>query len=422
MHRTAPHNGKGLLAIFLPETCTRLRDEAIGAKLDDFVEWLRARGYGSLTIRQYVGPVVHFGAWLARRKLSLGDVDAEVAASFWSHLGRCRCRRRSWVRRCGRSELVRAAIGSFVEHLRHRGVVRVEPPCAVPKIVDDFELWMRRHRGSADRTLADYRRVVLLFVAALRGRRWSRLDAKTLRAYVVDRRKVTTPTQMLMVVRGLRMFVRFLVATSRCASHLERAVPSVPHWRLATLPRYLDADEVERVLDGCSNATAVGARDRAVLMLLARLGLRAGEVRKLGLQDLDWDRGRIRVVGKTRRPAWLPLPQEVGDAILVYLRQRPRCDVREVFLRAVAPFRSLGSTTVASICARAIDGAGVKSPNKGAHVFRHSAATTLLRHGASLDDIGRLLRHDSRESTAIYAKVAFASLRRIAQPWPEARP
>lgn len=325
------------------------------------------------------------------------------------------------MRYCGHSEIVGSVARVFVDHLRRRGFVRARGP-AGPKIVDDFDLWMRRHRGSADRTLADYRREVTMFITSLQGVRWARLDAKTVRAFVIERRQVTTPARMLLLVRALRMFVRFLVATSRCPSHLEGSVPSVPHWRLATLPRYLAAADVERVLAGRTAATAVGARDRAVLLLLARLALRAGEVRQLQLSDLDWIHARLRVVGKRRRPAWLPLPQEVGDAILAYLRVRPRCAVPEVFLCAVAPHRPLSATGVGGICQRAIDAIGLKSPNKGAHVFRHSVATTLIRHGAALDDVGRLLRHTSRESTAIYAKVAFASLHRISQPWPEVSP
>ena len=418
LRQAAPHNGTGLGAIFLPETCERLRGEAIGAHLDKFVDRLLSTGYCVLTIKQYVGPVIHFGVWLARRGVRLIDIDPAVVSQFCSHLGRCRCRRRSRVRRCGDSKIVGVAVRVFVEQLRERGLVRVRGPAA-PRIVVEFDLWMRQHRGSADRTLADYRREVMVFIASLQGRRWGRLDAKTVRTFVIDRRRVTTAARMLFLVRALRMFVRFLVATSRCPSHLEGSVPSVPHWRLATLPRYLATADVDRVLADQTATTVLGARDRAVLLLLARLALRAGEVRQLCLSDLDWIHARIRVVGKPRRPTWLPLPQEVGDAILAYLRVRPVCEVPEVFLCTVAPYRPLSATGVGGISQRAIDATGVKSPNKGAHVFRHSAATTLIRHGASLDDVGRLLRHTSRESTAIYAKVAFTSLHRIAQPWPE---
>jgi site-specific recombinase XerD len=309
----------------------------------------------------------------------------------------------------------------FVEHLRRRGVIPLEPLPPMQELVAEFDLWMRQHRGSAERTLADYRPLAAAFVESRRGRRWKYLDAKTVRAYVIEECKKLTPARKLVLVRALRMFMRFLVASGRCRSHLDRSVPSMPHWKLATLPRYLDHDVIEHIVASRTKKTLVGLRDRAVLLLLARLGLRAGDVRGLCLSDLDWARGQLRVVGKLRRPTWLPMPQDVGDAILAYLRVRPKCRHEHVFLCIHAPRRPLGATTVRGICQRAIDELGVKSPSKGAHIFRHSAATTLIRHGATLDDVGRLLRHASRESTAVYAKVAVGALSRIAQPWPEAQ-
>lgn len=419
---TAPHNSTGLAAFFLPETCDRLRDEAIGVHLDGFVEELRSAGYCSLTLRLLIGPVVHLGVWLARRSVPMNAVSDEVLDAFDRHLTRCRCRRRSRVRRCGRSPIVSVAARHFLEHLRRRGLAAPAPRAKrLPKLVEEFDLWMRQHRGSAERTLADYRPLAAAFVESHRGRRWGRLDAKTVRTYVIEECKKRTPARRLVLVRALRMFMRFLVATGRCSSQLDRSVPSMPHWRLATLPRYLDHEVIERIVASRSQRTLVGLRDRAVLLLLARLALRASEVRALCLSDLDWQRGQLRVVGKLRRPAWLPMPQEVGDAILAYLRVRPKCRLEHVFLCIQAPRRALGAGDVGGICQRAIDDLGVSSPSKGAHLFRHSAATTLIRHGATLDDVGRLLRHASRESTAVYAKVAVGALSRIAQPWPEAR-
>lgn len=313
------------------------------------------------------------------------------------------------------------AVRHFVEHLRRRGAVPLETLPPLAPLIAEFDLWMRQHRGSAERTLADYRPLAGAFVESRRGRRWDHLDARTVRSYVIEACKKRTPARRLVLVRALRMFMRFLVATGRCRSHLDRSVPSVPHWRLATLPRYLDHEIIERIVASRSTKTLVGLRDRAVLLLLARLALRAGDVRELCLSDVDWARGRLRVVGKLRRPTWLPLPQDVGDAILAYLRVRPKCEHEQLFLCIQPPRRALGATDVGGICQRAIDELGVESPSKGAHIFRHSAATTLIRHGANLDDVGRLLRHASRESTAVYAKVAIGALTRIAQPWPEAR-
>lgn len=425
MPRTTPHNATGLGAFFPLEICERFRKQPLGEFLDKFVEERFALGYCSLTIERSLGPVLHLGLWLRRRQAGITRMDSDLLEEFERHLRRCRCRRQSWRGsrlRCGtRRELVVPAVRHFIEHLRRQGIVPLKPPPPMLALVAEFDLWMRQHRGSAERTLAEYRPLAAAFVESRRGRRWQQLDAKTVRAYVIEECKKLTPARRLVLVRALRMFMRFLVATGRCRSHLDRSVPSMPHWRLATLPRYLDHDVIERIVASRSKRTLVGLRDRAILLLLARLGLRAGEVRGLCLSDLDWARGQLRVVGKLRRPTWLPMPQEVGEAILAYLRVRPRCQLQHVFLCIQPPRRPLGATSVGHICQQAIDELGVKSPSKGAHIFRHSAATTLIRHGATLDDVGRLLRHASRESTAVYAKVAIGALSHIAQPWPEAR-
>jgi integrase/recombinase XerD len=406
-----------------PTTVERLRGEVVGEHLDSFLAYMAEAGFAPLTLRQYLGGAIHFGRWARQVGLALRRVEADDVERFRRHLRRCRCRNGYRSLRCRRTNGAIAAAKWFVAYLRHVGIAPPLPVVVLPKLVGKFEAWMKEQRGSADRTLSDYRRHLLPFVETMRIGRRIRLDAAALRAYVITRSQRTTRTQMLVVVRALRMFVRFLVSTGRCPSHLDRAVPSVPHWKLSTLPRYLASSEIERVLAQCDPSTPLGVRDRAVLLLLARLGLRAGDVRRLQKTDLDWTAGRIRVVGKLRRPVWLPLPQEVGEAILEYLSTgRPACSVPEVFVCAKAPRRPLGATSVGEIAGRAIERAGVVSPSKGAHVFRHSAATTLVRAGATLDEIGVLLRHGSRDSTAIYAKVDLPALHLIAQPWPEPAP
>lgn len=430
MHKSTPHNASGLSAFYSPEACHLLRTQPLGDFLDGFVEERVAAGYCSLTIQRSIDPALHLGVWLRRRGVKLAMVDSGVLGRFGEHLRRCRCRRQTARalgprssgrgRRCGARQIVVVEVLHFVEYLRRRGVIPPAPRPPVLPLVAEFDLWMRQHRGSAERTLSDYRPLAAAFVESRRGRRWDHLDAKTVRSYVIEECKKLTPARRLVFVRALRMFMRFLVATGRCRSHLDRSVPSMPHWRLATLPRYLDEGVIERIIASRPETTLTGLRDRAVLLLLARLALRAGDVRGLCLSDLDWTRGRLRVVGKLRRPTWLPMPQDVGDAILAYLRARQKCQHEQVFLCIQPPYRPLGGTSVRGICQRAIDELGVKAPSKGAHLFRHSAAATLIRHGATLDDVGRLLRHTSRESTAVYAKVSIDALSRIAQPWPEA--
>jgi site-specific recombinase XerD len=220
------------------------------------------------------------------------------------------------------------------------------------------------------------------------------------------------------------MFLRFLITQGLCRSGLEAAVPVLAHWRFAPLPRYLQAEEVERVIAAYIPSSPIGRRNRAIVLLLARLGLRAGDVVRLRLRDINWKDASISVSGKSRRETRLPLSQEVGQAIVEYLQHgRPPTQSDALFLRSVAPFTAFRSpANVGLIVKDAIDRAGVACPRGGAaHVLRHSVATSMLRQGASLQDIAALLRHRSVETTQIYAKVDVSALDRIAQPWPEVR-
>jgi site-specific recombinase XerD len=244
-------------------------------------------------------------------------------------------------------------------------------------------------------------------------------SAEALRAFVLERARPHGIHRAKCIVVAVRSFVRFLGVTGQCPPGMEHAIPGFASWQLSSVPRFLVAEDVERVIDSCTDYE-FGLRDRAVLLLLARLGLRASEVAQLKFADIDWRNGSITVCGKGRRRESLPLPQEVGDAILLYLNQgRPSLHVPEVFTSALAPFRVLTRAAVTHIVRSALRRTGVKAPINGAHVLRHSAATTLLRQGVSLAGVGAVLRHCSPMTTAHYAKVDFGLLSEIAQPWPE---
>jgi site-specific recombinase XerD len=229
-----------------------------------------------------------------------------------------------------------------------------------------------------------------------------------------------SPGRSALIVTALRSFFRYLLRRGDVAIDLAGCVPAVPKWSLSVVPRYLPADTVQRVLDSCDQLTPVGRRNYAILLLLARLGLRAGEVVGLNLEDIDWREGLMAIRGKGGKSVLLPLPVDVGEAITAYLRRdRPRCSVRSLFIRHRAPligFRN--SLAISTLAMRALKQAGVESAHTGAHVFRHSLATNLLREGCSLDEIGELLRHQSPNTTAIYAKVDLIALRTLALPWP----
>jgi len=219
------------------------------------------------------------------------------------------------------------------------------------------------------------------------------------------------------------MFVRYLIATGQCSECLRYAIPPLAGWRQSSIPRYLDASDVEHVIACCEPSTPLGMRDRAVILLLARLALRASDVAGLRLSDIDWQQGRLFVSGKTRHQAWLPLPQEVGDALLHYLHKgRPSVSGDRLFIITRAPYTQILARQVSQTAQRAILRAGINAPSYGAHIFRHSAATALLRNGVPLQGVATLLRHSSVEMTAHYAKVDVELLKQVALPWPEEAP
>jgi integrase len=215
--------------------------------------------------------------------------------------------------------------------------------------------------------------------------------------------------------------LRYLNFTGACRDDLALAIPAIAHWRLATLPHCLSAEELDRLIAACEGNTARRLRDRAIVLLLSRLGLRAGDVAQLRLSDIDWTNGTLQVTGKGRYQVRLPLPQDVGDALARYLDCRPRVEQTDrVFLRSIAPCKPFASGDgVSSVVKRALRCAGIEAPAKGAHLLRHTAATQMLRHGVPLDQIGLVLRHRSIDMSAYYAKVDVALLQQIAQPWPE---
>lgn len=218
---------------------------------------------------------------------------------------------------------------------------------------------------------------------------------------------------------ALRSFFRFLLQHGEVERDLAIWVPTVAAWRLSTVPKYLKPEEVERLLKACDRSSATGRRDHAILLLLARLGLRAGEVAALQLDDIDWRAGEIMIRGKGLVHQRLPLLAEVGEALALYLCQdRPSRPVRQVFLRMRAPRRGLAVSAISTIVRRALERAGLQVALKGAHLLRHSLATGLLRQGASMTEIGEVLRHRLAATTEIYAKVDLDRLRSLAQPWP----
>lgn len=397
-------------------TVQRLRGGAAGPYLDGFAESVCAVGYSSETSGSYLQAADHLGRWAERHGVAIADLDEDLLARFVRHLPRCWCD--SYTGRVYKR--VPCRVRAFLRYLREAGVVRkpaLEAVCS--PLVTEYGAWMRDRRGLAATTIAQSVPVVEALLATV-GEDLTGLDAASVRRFVLEYCQQHAPSSAGCVTTIVRGFLRWLVAQARCPTDLVEAVPKLPTWRMVKLPRYLPDADVERILEACDRPSSVARRDRAMLLLLARLGLRAADVLALRLGDFDWELGRLRVAGKGRRETRLPLPQDAGDAILAYLAaERPAAATDHVFLTARPPIRPIRLSALRDVVGRAIERAGVRAPSRGTHVLRHSLATRMLREGATLDAIGAVLRHRDVSTTALYAKVDVNRLRQIAQPWPD---
>lgn len=405
-----------------PVTFARLRATPCWSYLDGYTDWLAARGYAKATIQLYLFGIVPLGRWMATNAVCVASFDHHAIASFQHE------RALLDKLRYGDGRKLKAAfLGArrFHEFLIAQGVIQSTPPTQQPacSLLSGFDQWMVLQRGVRSITLAGYALYLKGFVAAL-GHDPDAYDARAIRHHLLDHaRRSRVPTAQA-AATAIRVFLRYLVATGQCDEALPSAVPKLADWRLSSLPRYIGSEDVERLIASCNEPARTALRDRAVLLLLARLALRAGDVAGLELVDIDWREGRIRASGKNRREFWLPLPQEVGDALVNYLQnERPESDDLHLFLKSIAPAGPLSRSVVSSIVRRAVERAGIDAPSKGAHLLRHSAATEMLRQGATLAQIGCVLRHVNIDTTAIYAKVDAALLNGVSAPWPcRARP
>jgi site-specific recombinase XerC len=385
--------------------------------IQPYIARVHEQGYKFRTIRYHLQLVANFNRWLVRTGRGLRDLNERTIETFL----RLQFGQRTW--QAGeRPALLRMLRLLRETHATSQAkAVQLTPAQA---LAAQYRQYLTKERGCSDWTVENYSRHIDRFLAQRFGAgpvRFERLRAQHVIAFVQREAGRHGRGHILQVVTGLRSFLRFLRYCGNITTDLAAAIPSVANWQKTDLPKHLSADAVQTVLDGCDLLTAVGRRDYAILLLLARLGLRAGEVITLQLEDIDWDNGQLTIRSKKGRGwARLPLPSDVGKAISQYLRlDRPRCSCRNVFVRMVAPYRRIATSSVISGLTRnAIQRAGVESVRKGAHLFRHSLATAMLRQGASLDEIGQVLRHKDADTTAIYAKVDLGALRRLAVAWP----
>jgi site-specific recombinase XerD len=295
----------------------------------------------------------------------------------------------------------------------------IEP--AEPQLVANFKTWLRKHRGASDPTISLYSRDAAHMMTAL-GEDPTGWGPAAIRGYILGRASKCGSGTVEKLTTSLRAFLRYLAVEGRCRAGLDAIVPTFAHWRLADMPRHLTSEQVNRLIAACDGQAIARRRDLAIILLLVRLGLRAGDVAQLRLVDIEWQTGSLRVLGKSRYEVRLALPQDVGDAIAAYLEGRPSVGQSDrVFLRTIAPRRPFrNGDGISSVVRCIMKRAGIVTPFKGAHVLRHTAATEMLRHGVPLEKIGLVLRHRGIDTTAYYAKADVALLKQVAQPWPEA--
>jgi len=389
----------------------------LSAHVGAFAQWGRHQGYALASRHRQVLLAAAFSRWLGQRGLR-----PRVAAEHQAAYLRYRARR---VR--VRPEDA-TALRQFVEFLRHERVVRAEQracrrPTPAERAAHTFETYLRTERGLADTTIAYYVPFVQGFLTDRFGKgrvRLSRIGAHDVVRFVQRQAPRLHLKRAKQLTTALRCYLHFARYRGSIALDLAAAVPAVANWSMASIPRAIPANAITRVLTAIDRRTPVGRRDYAIVLLLARLGLRSSEVVFLELDAIDWEAGQVSVRGKGGPRTALPLPSDVGAAIAAYLQHgRPASPSRRVFLRARAPVRGfLGPSAIGSVVRHAIVRAGVAAPNHGAHQFRHALATEMLRHGASLTEIGEVLRHRSPETTKIYTKVDVATLRTLALPWP----
>lgn len=396
----------------------RQRGHLFGPHLDSFIVSVTELGYVSKTVRQQVLFLRSLESWLERKSLALADLDEHVVKQFLQK------RRRQG--RLGKGQARTVAL--FMEHLREKGAIPAPRPTVddspLAMLQKRYESFLKRERGLAPVTAARYGKFLRRLIVERFGNAHicvRELVSNDISGFVLRHARSGSPGVAKLMVTALRSICRFLFQHGETDSDLTGAVPTVPAWRLAELPKYLPLEEVERLVHARDRRhPAVACRDRAILLLLARLGLRAGEVIALELDDIDWRAGVLTVHGKGRYHDGLPLPADVGEAVAAYLRQyRPTCTTRRVFIRHKAPHRGFSHpSSISTIVCRALKRAGLRPALMGAHILRHSLATGMLRSGATMSAIGQVLRHRFANTTEIYAKVDINSLRSLALPWP----
>jgi len=380
-------------------------------QIEPFLKHLYDTGYAKHTIRKKRTVVRAFARWAKGKNIGTDDLDGSHVTAFLERVPR---------NRTYHVKLERAAMRVFLEYL-HPGAKLIHAPEQESGSTDGdlfqrYKDYLRQDRGLAENSVHIYAPFIRDFLAAKVA-----FDTVTIRDFLLAQTRNRSGEYARQLAMALRSFLHFLFLSGETQRDLSGSVPIVRRYRQAVPPAFLSPDEVDRALTAVDRFTPKGRRDYAILLLLARLGLRAGEIVSLDLKDIHWRAGKIVIRGKGGMLDRLPLLSDIGEAIAAYLREdRGVSSSRQVFLRSFAPRIGLtGPAAVGHVVRQALSRASVHRSGRGAaHLFRHSLATNMIRNGASIAEIAEILRHRSQTTTAIYAQVSFEALRTVAQPWP----
>jgi len=393
------------------------RSGPLGPHIDRWAGLLWEQGYSKRVGEQKIRLVAFLSRWLEQQQVRVEQLDERRIADFLTAQRKALRRQRQ----------VEHTLGQLLQELRSSKLIAGRQSAQVSSptelLLHDFGRFLTQERGLSQATLDNYLPVARRFLTNAFGAktvRLAQLAARDINGFILRDSTTFSPKRVQLTTSALRSFLGFLYLRGQLTTPLAASVPTVATWRLSELPQFLEPQQVQRLLQSCDRSSPCGCRDYAALLLLARLGLRAGEVVHLALEDINWSVGAVLIRGKSAREDRLPLPPDVGRALAAYLQKgRPPCSSRRVFIRMKAPHVGFStSVAVCDIVRRALLRARLQPNRKGAHLLRHSLATQMLRGGASLTQIGQILRHQLPQTTEIYAKVDFAALRAVAQPWP----
>lgn len=385
--------------------------------LDAFAKSLDEQGFKRRVINPQIRLTAKFSKWLKNKSVAIEDINEKHVEGFFKN------RQKHLSTRRGEFAALRRLL-TFLDRLSiiHLSLEEHETT-QLQQTVASFTDYLLNERDLSKKTLIQYGPFAERFLVGCFGEGsidFQTLQAKDVVCFVKRQAAILSPSRAKSATNALRSFLRYLHYCGKIQIDLTAAVPTVPNWSLTGIPESITPEQIRIVLSACPRNTPVGRRDYAILLLLARLGLRAIEIVSLTLSSITWKAGTITVKGKGNKPGILPLPREVGEAIVDYLHYgRPDSNCKSLFLSACAPIRGLGaSQTVTTIARTAIKRAGIETAHYGTHQFRHALASDMLRHGATMTEIGGVLRHSHIKTTSLYAKVDFSALRDLSLPWP----